>query len=1352
MQRFLLSTSLLLLSLVSSAQGYNFFSSDNGLSSSLVRSVSEDHNGMIWISTENGLNRYDGNSIVAYFPQASGDHSVASPYVNGVFEDERGHILVASHSGLQLYDSAKDTFSALAVFESDGSSSGQILQVLARSNGDLLAIGNTVSKVVVSDSGLSLSRAGLSSKLNYCDKVLEDSDGNLWFTKYNTGLFCLSGMGDTISEYTTDDVRRVNDIYISDSGEIYIIAAGSGLLRYEKSQDRFLPQPVSFSKAPFCISKYTSRELLIGTEGDGVKIYNTVSQSVRSYTFPIRTEFPMSTSKVHSLFMDRSGNLWIGIYQKGAIMFPRRKNNFSYIGVESTINNVIGSHAVASICADNQGTLWVGTDSDGLYGINKEKTSECRAHFVHQDGNPNSVPATIISLMVDSRGTLWIASFDSGIGSVDKHTGAYHRIDFRSLERNITDYITCMAEDDEQRLWIGTNGSGLICYDLKTGKTIDISALNRQIPLYVTSLFFAENGMLYIGTYDGAHSLDTSDGLKFSTISSDKIIYTINQQRNGSLAFGCDAGLLVWSPTKGSKLFTMSDGLPSNAVYAVQQDANGLVWLSTSNGIACLREDYLPLTNYLAEDGIIINEYNKNTSYKSSDGKIWFGGMKGITYFRPQEIINPSRKWNVRIVNMYLHNRPVRSGDRSGRHQILSGEIYNSSSVELSHSDNAFTFLFSTVEHNAPTRLQYAYKMDKDAWETLPSGVSRVSFSSLPHGKHLFKVKALDNGLESNTVELEINIHPSFWQSIPAKCLYIIVIIAILAGLYLGLIRNFRTQQKLKEIEYNQSLGDYKLKFFTDISHEIKNPLSLIINPLYKLMKTDPDPQRQHSYDIMYRNTERVLRLIIQLLDMRNIDKGALNLKCSEQDMVAYIEGVVANFSEQFLSKGIALKFSHEGLNELNLWIDPAHFDKVIANLLSNALKFTPSNGQVELRLETFRRSRKDYARILCIDNGIGLNPDELDTIFNRFYQSKDGQNVYKGGAGVGLNLARSIVELHGGRIFAENNTEGPGARFTVELLMGKSHLKSENIADAPSVVTPGESELPAPEPVVAPAQAPEVPATPKTKYKVLLVDDETELREYVAESLSTDFIVWQCCNGAEALQEIFSKNPDIVVSDVVMPKMDGLQLCDKIKQNINLNHIPVVLLTGKSKDEDTLKGLKTGADAYITKPFNIEVLRVRILNLIESRKVLRNSFTGQQVQNDKLSAPDVKTPDDKLMTRIMKALDDNLSNPELTIEMLAHEIGISRVHLHRKLKELTNQTTSDFIRNTRLAQAARILREGKQAISEVAFLVGFESQANFATAFKKLYGMTPREYMLSGGETTTAQKPEKESVATKKD
>lgn len=529
-----------------------------------------------------------------------------------------------------------------------------------------------------------------------------------------------------------------------------------------------------------------------------------------------------------------------------------------------------------------------------------------------------------------------------------------------------------------------------------------------------------------------------------------------------------------------------------------------------------------------------------------------------------------------------------------------------------------------------------------------------------------------------------------------------------------------------------EEINEAKLQFFINISHEIRTPMSLIISPLQKLIATDKDENRQQSYGTIYRNAERILTLINQLMDIRKIDKGQMILKFKEKNIVSLIKEAYNSFDFQAKSKDISIELTTES-EDIRAWIDTKHFDKIIFNLLSNAIKYTPRGGHIRLLLKCGQNPNaknealRHFMELRIIDNGIGLVEDEIHRIFDRFYQTRNDQNNVNSGTGVGLHLTRSLVELHHGEIFAKNNESGIGSCFIVRIPLGKAHLHSEDIDHSMELQTEKiKTELTDREQVSVLSHT---PVRSKTKYRILVVEDDEEIRNYLYQELGNDFHIQECNNGKDALATILKKAPDLVITDVMMPEMDGMTLCKKIKQNVNINHIPVILLTARTREEDTMEGLQHGADAYITKPFNVEILRQNAMNLIKGRELLKNNFTGNQVQEEKIKKIEAESPDERLLKRVMKVINDNMSNSNLNVEMIAAEVGISRVHLHRKLKELTNQSTRDFIRNVRLKQAADLLAEKKHSVSEVAALTGFTNLTYFSTVFKDTYGVSPSNY-----------------------
>ena len=550
----------------------------------------------------------------------------------------------------------------------------------------------------------------------------------------------------------------------------------------------------------------------------------------------------------------------------------------------------------------------------------------------------------------------------------------------------------------------------------------------------------------------------------------------------------------------------------------------------------------------------------------------------------------------------------------------------------------------------------------------------------------------------------------------------------------------YHMHQKMLQHIHAEQINEAKLQFFINISHEIRTPMSLIISPLQQLMAKDKDVECRKLYATIQRNAERILQLVNQLMDIRKIDKGQMSLIFKKAEIVSFTRDILEAFEQQTRIKKLELEFQ-TSTPEIEMWIDPKNFDKVILNLLSNACKFTPENGKVKVSLNTGEdTSLPDkaplhrYVELTVADSGIGIAPAEREHIFERFYQIRNSQNNSNVGTGIGLHLTRSLVELHYGSIRVEDNGEGyAGSRFIIRLPLGNEHLKKEEMEESTS--TNGIIETSTIEPILAVSPLPyeseedEIKRV-RSRHHVLVVEDDEEIRHYICRELGNDFYMAECSNGKEALALILSHTPDLIISDVMMPEMDGLTLCRKIRQNININYLPIILLTARTREEDNLEGLDTGADAYLMKPFSIGLLRKTVLNLIRNREQLRNAFSGRQNQEEQISIPEIKSPNDRLMERVMRVINENLSNPALTVEMISTEVGISRVHLHRKLKELTNQTTQQLIRNLRLKQAATLLAEKRHSITEVATLTGFTHPTYFATAFREMFGVSPSEYM----------------------
>jgi len=651
------------------------------------------------------------------------------------------------------------------------------------------------------------------------------------------------------------------------------------------------------------------------------------------------------------------------------------------------------------------------------------------------------------------------------------------------------------------------------------------------------------------------------------------------------------------------------------------------------------------------------------------------------------------------------------------------------------------------LQYNNPEQISYQYKIEElsNQWLSTEPGVNRVTYNNLPPGKYTFHVRALSHGNLSEIRTVKILITPPWYEMWWAYCIYVFLLGLLVLGIVNYILSRMRHRREIMKREHAEQLNEAKLQFFINISHEIRTPMTLIINPLEKLLAEKKGGEVQKTYLMIYRNAQRILRLINQLMDIRKLDKGQMFMKFRETDMVGFIDDVMLTFDYMARKKKIHFSFEH-AMPQLKVWVDMNNFDKILMNIFSNAFKYTPEQGEITVSLSTGRDATrrdplKEYFEITVTDSGIGLDREKIERIFERFYQIDNDVTKSNFGTGIGLHLSRSLVELHHGIILAENREDALGSRFVIRIPLGSAHLRTDELEDVEALITPHavlvKPEKTDLEDVFEEEEGEEDEEGKKTgkaknRMRILIVEDEEEILSYLKEELEGDYRIMTRKNGREAYDTILADTPDLVISDIMMPEMDGLSLCRKIKQNTNVNHVPVILLTAKSKPEDTMEGMATGADAYMVKPFNTELLKSTIANLLANRKLLKSKFSGAQQQEDKVQKLSMKSADEILMSKIMKVINENLSNPDLNVEMLAANVGLSRVHVHRKLKELTNLSARDFIKNIRLQQAAALLKEKKLTVSEVAYATGYTNLSHFSSSFKEVHGMSPKEYMLA--------------------
>lgn len=1351
--QLIITMMICLFSIQTWAQSSKLFNTDNQLSSNLATQVFQDKSGFIWIATRNGLNTYDGYHITIIKKDMSNFLGLNSNYINSIAQDEKEHILLGTNNSLLEFTGSE--FLKIPMLDSKG-------KELATYVKQIYPLRNKDVAVATSGYGIMLKKQdeqkchamkGEVEKLKYIHKLLEDKRGRLWIITEDGKLYRKETNGRVTSHFTGTEGVGAQDILQDALGNLYLASKNQGVYLLRAGSNAFA-RISNIGNLPID-NIYISRnnKLYIGCDGLGIYVYDPQTGFLQDNPLFSRL-VNLAKSKITSIIEDNQGNIWVSMLQKGVFMQSNIQNDFNYMGFRLGNRNVIGENCVTSLSINQGNQVWVGTDKDGLYLFNIA-TRSVEGHFLNQ--------STVLTLCKDQQGRTWVGTYTDGLGYMDA-AGSFHPVDL-GISKSVG--IFDIKQDPQGNIWIATMGKGLFClqkdgsrrnYKTKYGadNNLKINCLPNN---YLIKLSFSNDGNhLYVATSVGLACLDRKQNSWTSTF---KGINCLNKNRFSHCVFvdskdqvwyGTEDGAFCFDFRKGiePKHYSTANGLTDNSVASITEDYQGNIWIGTIKGLNKLALKSGTITKFYAESGLQSNEFSDASVCTTQDGKtILMGGSGGLNWFQADQVRQHPWQAKVVISGFILNNKMVTPGMKSGSYTITDNWSTFSRDFQLSHEDNTFTLQLSTLTYNDVEQISYVYSINGDAWRTVPAGQNELAFSHLAPGRYKYRIKAICNGYETPVKEFTITIHPAWYASIWAKLFYLLLLIAAIILYLRHRKRQMEDQLILQQHIHAEEMGEAKIKFFMNISHEIRTPLTLIITPLLSLIKEDKEPHRQGIYEIIRKNSERILHLINQMMDLRKIDKGQMVMRMCQTDMVAFINEEYKLFRQQALAKNIDFEYQHDS-KELPVWIDRNNFDKVIINILSNAFKFTPTAGHILLSLT----HTEHHAYISVKDSGIGIPKDKLKTIFQRFYQTPADPNDRNIGTGIGLDLTRSLVELHYGTISARNN-EGEkgnkfehGSEFIIRIPLGKDHLKPEELIDEEEIKEKQNQELAEVEQLEQEVKETEnaekaesaagttdmqgnLPASASgNKAEIVIVEDEEDIQDYLKAQLSSDFKIRTYPNGKVALNEILKNKPDLIISDIMMPKMDGTTLCAKLKSNINTNDVPIILLTAKSREEDQLEGLQTGADAYILKPFNMDILRRTIINLLTMRRTLKNKFTGKERQEEKVEQKKIQTPDDALMQRVMEVINENIGDSDLSVDMIAQKVGISRVHLHRKMKELTNQTPHSFIRNIRLQQAAKLLKDGKQSITDVMYACGFSNSASFSTMFKNLYGCSPREYM----------------------
>lgn len=1320
------------------------------ISSSSIHHITCDRDGIIWVSTDNGINRMDGAKNRQLFNTEGGNS------FNYVFHDRQNRHWFCGSDNVYLYDEAADRMVPVSTYTLDGHRVPvRVSMMLQRKDGTLLvcSAGHGVMKLVEENGEMQFQQVNPAtmkkerSPYFYVSIIEEDNKGNLWLTSEKGIITVRNGKMVPVQCGDASKDRHYSFIRQSKDGYVWCGNNAGGVWRIDPTTLQTAEVPALSNIGVGCIVTNRTTEVLVGTNANGIWQIDSKTLSAFQHDVIVGNRID-NRLNVHALEDDMHGNLWIGCYQKGIVILSKQEDRFRYIGKNNINGSIIGDGCVMSLGRDSQNRLWVASDGDGMYMLSGGTSVAYRPSA--------QMPSTVMTQLCDSKGRMWLGTWLQGLWVMNTQTGKANKVELPIKGSSYS--VFALHEDSRGRIWIGTLGDGLFCLDADTGKItvaprvksgLEYGETKNVIPNnFINDFSKGPGDILFLATCDGIGAINTSnnDCLKtlhgknrmFGGVNVNTVLYT-NDNR---LWIGTNTGLYVLDlKTLNVRHIKHEDGLLGNMVQSITDTGKGEIWVSTNAGVTRVRLSDDNIINFSSYNGMYGNEFSRNAALLMPDGNLWLGGNEGVAFFNPKDVARPGAEPKFFVTGLYVNGNYVTTGTESEGNRIISEDIMHCSEIELAYSDNCFTLEFSTLNYMSNDAMTYEYRIDNGQWQVLPAGANTASFNNLKPGSYKIAIRAMQHGQYSEERIISVRIHGPWYTSWLAYIFYCLIIALAIAAFIMRIRHKHREAITNLKLRQQEEMADAKMQYFMNISHEIRTPMTLIISPLQRLIAVDKDPDRQAAYRRMNLNAHRILNLVNQMLDVRKIDKGQMKLTFSEVDMVPYLGNLIDTFHDMCESKQMSFVFNCSQ-SEVRAWIDPLNFEKVIANLLSNSVKFTQQGGKIEVSLT----STDKELTIRVEDNGSGIDESEKEHIFDRFYQqnnktSLDGmkagsmKNAIQG-TGIGLNLTHSLVQMHHGTITCDNNEDGkPGCHFVVTLPMGRAHLKDNEIADSKDIALPtpaAKKEQEAVEGVdVAQTASAATTAKPKTRKRVLIVEDDPEISSYLAEELSRDFIVTVCANGQEALDAILHKpntRYELVISDVMMPVMDGLELLRQIRQNTNINSIPVILLTARITDQDNIEALQCGADAYITKPYNIEVVRNTAKNLILRQGQLKNIYSGSQNRTIE-SKIKVVSPDEKLMQRIMKVINENLDNPELGNDLITREVGISRVHLYRKLKELTNLSLRDFIRNIRLNEAARLLSEQKHSIAEIAARTGFENVSYFTVVFKQKYGVPPSQY-----------------------
>jgi signal transduction histidine kinase/ligand-binding sensor domain-containing protein/DNA-binding response OmpR family regulator len=1386
---------------------FKHLSVEDGLSNSSVFAILQDSRGFMWFGTANGLNRYNGYNIRIFNHDSQDPSTLSNSFILALYEDSRGILWVGTQNGLNKFNRESENFTQYTICDDSIGSNEQIgIKQIIEDNSGVLWLASNYGlyrlNVVTGQVKRFIPKPEDPKPAfneNYVLSVCEIEKDRLLLGTGEGLISFITGK----SEFTkiafddpfVDSHPSTWKVYKDRLGTLWLGMESRGLVQYNIENgefDKYILDPEDPSSLSsniiLTIHEDQSGILWTGTGSGGLNKFNRDTKCFTSYKHNSRDDGSICSSSIQEIYEDKDGNIWLGSTDNGISMISKWGKSFKHYVHDTEDSSSLGYGEVMAICEARSGDLWVAQWGSGVSRLISGSNI-----FIHYTNNPStkiSISRNFVNDICEDRaGNIWVGSW--GLDCIDPVKNKVIHYQNNTDNNSNGGFIVFEIYEDRQGIiWFCTMDGGLSRFDRKNGifkhfknDPLDSMSLSDD---HVLSIYQDSKNILWVGTVNGLCKMVQLENGKEGFVCfknnplnpaslSNNIIFDVFEDSEQRLWIGTNYGLNLFDDKNESFIsYTKEDGLPDNGIGLILEDDYKNLWLATESGLA----KFNPSTNifkiYDERDGLKycrMVQSGYKAFHKGRTGKFYCGFMNSLAVFHPNSLKDNPNPPQIVLTDFKLNNKPVEIGDNS----YLKKSITETKAIELPYYENILSFEFSALDYTAPGKNQYAYKMEgiDDDWVYTDADRRYVSYTNLDPGNYIFTVKGTncDGVWNEEGVSISIIINPPWWATTWAYIIYAVILTSILYftwKLQLKRIRIKRDYEMSKfEAEKMHEVDELKSRFFANISHEFRTPLTLILGLAKKIVEKSKEQTLTEDASVIRRNAKRLNGLVNQLLDLSKIESGKMTLQTSPINLIPFLKGLVLSFVSFAERKRITLKFNSDE-EEVVAYVDKDKIEKIITNLLSNAFKFTPEGGSIEFsvrrafstgnghselieghpefisgsasvlksknefkKLKRVQLDKEGFVEISVSDTGIGISPERIDKIFDRFFQVDSSHTREQEGTGLGLALTKEIVELHKGKISVASS-EGKGSTFTVTIPLGKEHLKPEEIIEGTietEEIIPKEVEVFSEYEIEKVSSNIEI-ITEEGKLLLLIVEDNTDVRNYIKGSLEKEFRILEAINGEDGLNQAIKHIPDLIISDVMMPKMDGFQMCDRIKNDEKTSHIPVIMLTAKATSKDKIEGYETGADDYIMKPFDAEVLRIRINNLIQQRKRLREYFSKEGIfeTNDIV----VTSTDKTFLKKALDIINKHISDETFSVDVFADEIAMSRFQLRRKLLALVGESPSDLIRRIRLTKAAILLEQNFGNISEIAAEVGFNNPANFAHSFKVHFGVSPSEYLNS--------------------